>query len=78
MLLKALTTEDWVLAYEGGFKGWCHPSRAGYTAKHPFFEVVASNDVVFYESATELTKIEKPIEDLTELRVPVLGLVFGY
>lgn len=78
MLLKALTTEDWVLAYEGDCKGWCHPSRAGYTAKHPFFRILASNDVVFYDSATELTKIEKRIEDLTELRVPVLGLVFGY
>ena len=44
----------------------------------PFFAFLSANDVVFYDSETEIEKINKPIDELTELQIPVLGLVFGY
>ena len=78
MTVEALRTEDWLIAYEGDVKGWCDPARADYVREDPFFALLSVSDVGFYDSETELQKINKPADELTELRMPVLGLVFGY
>jgi len=76
---ESLGSERWLLLYEAVNHGWLAEDQIiqqdGFS---PFFEALRAADVTFYDSDVELEKISRPLDQLHALRIPVLGLVFGY
>jgi hypothetical protein len=75
----SLGAERWLLLYEGTRRGWL-PAKVLAHA-HPveqFFERLADDGVSFYDSDAELSKVDRPLDQLHGLTLPVIGFVFGY
>ena len=60
-----LYSENWLLSYEAYVKGWLKPpsGAAKYVESDPFFHILQSNDVEFYDDGRQV-----PVGDLVALR----------
>jgi hypothetical protein len=75
----SLGSERWLLLYEGIHRGWLPSAILDHA--HPvekFFDRLADDGVTFYDSDSELSKIDRPLDQLHGLTLPVIGFVFGY
>jgi hypothetical protein len=65
-----LYSENWLLSYEAYVKGWLKrpPSAAKYVESDPFFHILQSNDVEFYDDGRQVR-----VGDLVALRREISG-----
>jgi hypothetical protein len=75
---ESLGADRWLLLYEAAIHGWLPFDTIAKDEFWPFFEQLIADGVIFYDSEIELGKIERPLDELHGIRVPVLGFVFGY
>jgi hypothetical protein len=72
-------SERWLLLYEATKRNWLAKDEVlqpdGFTAS---FEKLGEANVSFYDSDVEVAKVDRAAADLHTIKVPVLGLVFGY
>lgn len=54
---SALTSADWLLAYEAGRREWLHNTNDVFIQKHPHFGPMLSADVQFYDEDTQLAPL---------------------
>jgi hypothetical protein len=76
---ESFGSERWLLLYEAIRHGWLDEAEVLQSDSFtPFFEKLEDADVCFYDSDVELAKIDRPLDQLHGINMPVLGFVFGY
>jgi len=58
MNAAALTSSNWLLAYEAELKGWLPSSTPGYVSAHPYFSIMKQLGVSFYDTTKNVKHIK--------------------
>ena len=75
---ESLGSERWLMLYEAVRNGWLPDAVIQKDDFLPFFERLRHDDVSFYNSEVELEKINRPLDKLHGITMPVVGFVFDY
>lgn len=60
-----LYSDHWLLSYEAFVKGWLPPTGGtNYITQDPFFEVLNSHGVSFYNDSSDLSEGYSPYDDI--------------